>query len=895
MAFMRAKKMTLREARRVWVSCVLTLAAVVLLAGRAGAQTAGRPGRLAVTVVDQSGAVVPRAAVTVTGSESLTQTATVAPVSTNGVGVALFEGLLEGRYNIHVEFEGFDPVDVRDVRVRGADTRRRVTLRIKKVDQEITVSRDRQSSSLDPAGSAFSTVLTREQIAALPDDPDEMAEVLKAMAPPGSVLRVDGFTGGRLPPKSQIRSIRLPRLDMFAAQNHGGMSGMMFIDIMTMPGSGPLRGSVDFNFLDDALNARNPFTSTKPQEQLKRYGASLSGTITPNRTSFSINGGSSTQYTSPNLLAVLPNGSTVTDTLRQPRDSYNINARFDHAINKDHAVRASFDRDSSTSRSLGVGGFNLFERAYDSSSSTSMLRLSENGPIGRRFFTESRFQLRMADNSSRSVVEEPTIRVQDAFTSGGAQQRGGQHSTEYELATDLDYVRGAHSWRTGVLLEGGRYRSDDTINYLGTYNFASVADYLAGRPMSYSRRIGDPNISYSTYRAAVYVQDDYRIARTVLLSGGLRYGVQSQATDRWNLSPRVSAAWSPFKDGRITFRGSYGYFYDWLAGDLYKQTLLVDGFRQRETNIFNPSYPDPGAAGTTAPTNQYLWSDALALPAANRLSLGVDRTLSQNGRLSVSYTRNWGMGLLRGRNLNAPVGGVRPNTTFANMIEPVSDASSRSQAVSVNYSLVRMDIKRMFVMLNYTWSKSDSNTTGAFSISPSGEFLASEWGASGGDIRHRYGASFNISPVTNVTFGLNLRGQSGMPFNLTTGRDDNADGVFNDRPAGVPRNSARGAAQLDVGGRLSWGFGFGTPRQAGGPGGTQVMVAMGGGGGGLAPGFGGAAADKRFRIEFYVSGQNVLNRTNYTAYSFVMTSPFFGRPLAASQPRKFQVGARFAF
>ncbi|MCX6544961.1 MAG: TonB-dependent receptor [Acidobacteria bacterium] len=886
--------MTRRTPRRALFACGFALAAAVLAAGGASAQTPERRGRLVMTVADQSGAVIPLAVVTVTGSESLTQSAAIPPTSTNGVGIAVVEGLPEGRYTIHVEFPGFDPVDVRDVRVRGAETRRRITLRIKKLDQEITVRRDRQSSSLDPAGSAFSTVLTRDQIDALPDDPDEMAEVLKAMAPPGSVIRVDGFTGGRLPHKSQIRSIRLPRLDMFAAQNHGGMSGMMFIDIMTMPGNGPIRGSVDVHFLDDAFNARNPFTTTKPQEQLRQYGASLSGTITPNKTSFSLNGGGSSQYTSPNLLAVLPSGSTVTDTLRQPRDAYNFSARLDHALTRDHAMRLSVDRTSSTSRSLGVGGFNLFDRAYDNSSSTNLLRMSENGALGRKFFTESRFQLKTTGASNRSAVEAETIRVQDAFTSGGAQQRGGQRSTEFELASDLDYVRGAHSWRTGVLLEGGRYRSDDTTNYLGTYGFASLTDFLAGRPMSYSRRIGDPNVTYSTYRAAIYVQDDYRITRSLLVSPGVRYGVQSQVSDRWNLSPRMSAAWSPFKDGRMTLRGSYGYFYDWLAGDLYKQTLLVDGYRQRESNIFNPSYPDPGVDGATAPTNQYLWSDSLVLPSANRVSLGVDRTLSQNGRLSVSYTRGWGIDLLRGRNLNAPAGGVRPDPAFANRVELVTDAASRSQAVSMYYSFVRMDKKRMFLMLNYTLSKSETNTTGAFSIPPSGDSLQSEWGPSAGDIRHRVGASFNISPIPNVTVGINLRGQSGMPFNITTGRDDNADGVFNDRPAGVARNSARGAAQWDLGGRISYGFGFGTPRQAGGPGGGQVVINAGGGGG-LAPGFGGAAADKRLRLEFYVSGQNLLNRTNYTAYSFVMTSPFFGRPLAASQPRKLQVGARFTF
>jgi hypothetical protein len=68
-----------------------------------------------------------------------------------------------------------------------------------------------------------------------------------------------------------------------------------------------------------------------------------------------------------------------------------------------------------------------------------------------------------------------------------------------------------------------------------------------------------------------------------------------------------------------------------------------------------------------------------------------------------------------------------------------------------------------------------------------------------------------------------------------------------------------------------------------------------GGGGGLSQGFGGGAEDKRYRLEVYISGQNLLNRVNFTAYSFVMTSPFFGQPVAAAQPRKLQVGARFTF
>ncbi len=881
--------------KRRLIPVALALFLATLLGSPAPAQAQARRSRLVVTVADQSSAIIPNARVTVTGQDAATQAVPIAPVMTNGVGQGVVEGLAAGRYTIQVEFDGFETAVVRDVRVRGDEVRRRITLQIKKLDEAVTVSRDRRSSALDPQGDAFSTVLTREQIAALPDDPDEMAEVLKAMAPPGATFRVDGFTGGRLPPKSMIRSIRLPRMDMFAAQNHGGMSGMMFIDIMTMPGMGPLRGNADFNFMDDALNARNAFTPVKGQEQLRQVNYALAGTIRQNKASFSINGGVGSQYNSPNLYAKLPDGSTSDQSIRQPRDTFMLTSRVDYAINRDHAVRLSFDRNSSTAHTLGVGGFDLTDRAYQSSTTTNMLRASENGPLGRRFFVDSRLQVRWLDTSSQSSVELPTIRVMDAFTSGGAQRRGGQRQVDFEFASDLDYVRGAHSWRTGILVEGSRYRSDDLSNYLGTFTFASLADYAAGRPINYTRRTGDPSLSYSTFQAAAFIQDDYRLARTVLLSGGVRYGIQTHAGARANLSPRVTVAWSPQRDGSLTIRGAYGYFYDWISGDLYKQTLLLDGQRLSEVNIVNPSYPDPGAGWAATPTNRYLWPGDLALPHAHRLNVGFDKTISKNGRINMTYSFGWGRGLLRGRNLNGPENGVRPDASAANVIEPSAGAESKSSAINVGYSLMKMEWNRTFFVVNYTWSHATTDTTGAFSIPANGDNLTTEWGPSAGDIRHRLGVSFSTSPLRDLSVSLTARGQSGLPYNVTTGHDENGDGVLNDRPAGVGRNSARGAMQFDLGGRISYAIGFGTrPQNAGGPGGTQVMINVGGGGG-LAPGFGGGAADKRYRVEFYLAGQNLLNRVNYTSYSFVLTSPFYGRPVAASQPRKLQLGIRFAF
>src|SRR4029079_4904952 len=128
-------------------------------------------------------------------------------------------------------------------------------------------------------------VLSRDQIEALPDDPDEMEKTLKEMAGPGATLRVDGFRGGKLPPKAQIPLIRFSQA-MFAAENHS--AGHSFVDISTQPGLGPMRGSMDFSFRDESLNARNAFQPAKGPEQTQPDNTNLGGTTPKYGTPFSL-------------------------------------------------------------------------------------------------------------------------------------------------------------------------------------------------------------------------------------------------------------------------------------------------------------------------------------------------------------------------------------------------------------------------------------------------------------------------------------------------------------------------------------------------------------------------------------------------------------------------------
>ena len=444
------------------------------------------------------------------------------------------------------------------------------------------------------AAAPLPRVLSRDQIDALPDDPDEMEAVLKDMAGPGAVIRVDGFRGGKLPPKSQIRGIRFRR-DTFAAENHGG--GLVFVDITTSPGAGPLRGTADFTFRDESLNARNAFSPTQTPEQQQNYGFTLNGTLLKDRTSFSLTSNGTNSYDSQTIYAAVP-GTTVAGAVRRPTDRANFSARVDHALTKAFTLKATYQHNASDIDNLGVGGFNLPSRGYSSRTDENLLRGTVSGPIGRKAFMETRFQARHQTLDSASLTDAPAVTVLDAFTSGGAQVDGGRIANEFELASDIDYARGRHAARFGVLLEGGRYRSDEVRNAGGTFTFSSLDAYEAGRPSTYTQRSGDPLVHYSTVQLGVYAQDDIRLAKSLSLSVGLRQETQTHLDDWLNLAPRIGATWSPFKSGATTFRAGAGIFYDWYDGQTYEQTLRVDGIHQVDLAVLNPGYPDPLAGGS---------------------------------------------------------------------------------------------------------------------------------------------------------------------------------------------------------------------------------------------------------------------------------------------------------
>jgi hypothetical protein len=859
--------------RRVWLATIL---AILTVAAPVFAQ--GQRGRLLVTVADPTGAVIPDARVAVIGLDDATKVAIVPSAQTSAEGVATFSGLVPGRYSISAEFSGFNPGLLADVRVRPGDNKHIIALKIQTLQETVNVGQEDQAAASNRANASFGLKLSQDQLDALSDDPDELKKQLMDLAGPNAIIRVDSFEGMQLPPKAQIKSVHITR-DQFAAESPN--PGDTFVEVITQPGVGPIRGGFNTSVRAGAMSARSPFAPIRGPDQNERYGLNVGGTLKQNKSSFSLSVRGSQQYTAPNLYAATPSGGTRTEILRlrTPTDSLNVSGLVDYALTRDQTLRLGYYEDHYNQKNLGVGAYDFPERAYSSDNVYRYGRVQHAGPIGRRTFINTRVFAGTIVRSSRSAVDAPTIVVQDAFTTGGAQRRGDEHSWGMVLNSDLDYIRGIHSWRTGIQLESFGTRSTTERNYRGTFTFPNVDAYLAGTPSLYTRAVGDPLVKYVNSQIGVYLQDDLRISKGLTASPGIRYSTQNIARYPTGFEPRFGVTWAPTPGGKTTLRASAGIFHNFLQPNTYEQTLRIDGVRQRELIISNPSYPEPGAEGTVSTANKYVLGD-ISLSQNVRYSAGIDQNVSPQFRVNALYNYIHQSRLARGRNLNPHVNGVRPDPNFANVIETVTDGTllRHELYVNVNANLAPpgpaanrplVNWRRVAVVGSYQWIRARRNVGFPFDVPPSGT-LATEWGNGPADLPYWFNLSVNSTQLRNLNVGMTWQANSGYPYTETTGFDRNGDGILNDRPVGVGLWTLRGTPQSTLSARVAYTLTPGAPPNA-----TQAQI--------------------RYRVVLFGNVNNLMNHPNYGGFSGVMTSPFFKRPTSVNNPRRVDFGMNVNF
>ena len=622
-----------REAGRA----LTLMAALMLLSLSVAAQQS--LGTLRGNVRDELGGVIIGAVVTVSDAAGVEKTAT-----TDEQGNYIVPGLAPGSYTVRINQAGFAAYENLGVEVQPGGTQPLdIVLTVAIEQEEVTVTAESPVGT-EAESQAGAVVLRGEDLDALPDDPDDLAEALQALAGPGAgssedgaQVYIDGFTGGRLPPKESIREIRINRNPFSAEYDRLGYGR---VEIFTKPGTDGFRGQAFFNFNDESLNARSPFADVRAPYQSRRFGGNISGPLASKRASFFLDferrETDDNEVVSAIVLDPALNPIDLNQSVPSPDRRTTFSPRLDYQINATNTLVARYTFETSTRSNEGVGDFNLPSRAFDADTTQQTVQLTETAVINQKVINETRFQYERSRRRQEGGLVAPTIRVLEAFTGGGAQTGfAANEQDNFELQNYTSWSVGNHALKAGARLRADYLSDISESNFAGTFTFGggevpqldATGEVIAGAPPvqitsleRYRRTLlfsapncgtgpgqfpcltgaqirlrgggptqfsiagGDPQVSVSYVDFSPFIQDDWRVRPNLTLSAGLRYERQNNIGSNFDLAPRVAFAWSPAADPRrqtTVIRGGFGIFFQRFNQNLTLQAERTVGGAQQ--------------------------------------------------------------------------------------------------------------------------------------------------------------------------------------------------------------------------------------------------------------------------------------------------------------------------
>jgi hypothetical protein len=460
------------------------------------------------------------------------------------------------------------------------------------------------------------------------------------------------------------------------------------------------------------------------------------------------------------------------------------------------------------------------------------------------------------------------------------------------------------------------------------------------------RVYGAPADTFDDTRVALFAQDSWDINESWHLNYGLRYDVSTfelddsarvdsvianggAQRDTNNIAPRIGFTYTPGAKSKWILRGGAGVFYDKLVLGFPAVSAITS---QTQIRLFFPLTVDPAAAllfeeiirEATPEQIDSLWPDEetqrrfamrfstapeLETPYTLQYNLGFDLTTTPRSVFRVNAVRSLGYNVPLMLDLN-PVDGKVPNGVpcAAENFEPDGivpchlddpDVGSivgittegQSWYWALDTSWRWQSVSDAWISASYTLSRAEDEgfdpLKNGVAVPPDSRNLSGERGRSDSDRRHRLVLSGDV-PLK--WWGLRLSGvaryNSGAPFNVTTGQDNNLDGILTDRPDGVTRNTGE-QTNLVALNAFRAAEGLAPVNDLDEPSFFQMDVRL----------------YKRFPFnsgkgtgEVFLQVFNLFNRENYATIEGRATARNFGEGIAlAGPPRSVELGLRFGY
>jgi len=854
-------------------------------------------------VADPSGAIVPNAEVDLVDGTG----AVAATLHSDGEGNFQIVAPAIGDYTLIVSEAGFDTVKTA-VKL-GAPSATplntpmlHIVLPISSMATTINVNAGSNVDLADSANNGDTSVMSASELKALPIFDNDYSTAMSAfmdsgtMGTGGSGLLVDGIEANRATVSaSAVQEIRINQ-DPYSAQYYWPGRGQM--EIITKSAADHYHGQFNFLFRDSALNAQTALTASKPFEQRRVYEGHVTGPIPHARNSgFLI----SFNRAEEDLSAVVV--ATIADTTADPSGLFQANVpaptrdtefstRASHQFGDKHSAYAQYAYQDTNDQNQGVGGQTLAAGGYNSHYREDDVFFHVDSTLSPILLNQLSVVLERDRDQNTNAAEAPQVSVSGDFVGGSAQNDSVATEYNFRMSDMASWTYGHHTVKVGIgVPHFSRRVFDDNTNALGTYTFAptlaadgvtvltsALQNYAENLPSGFTQNTGQVHFVYHQQEMGTFIQDQWKVTDRFSLTPGLRYDWQNfLATDRLSFSPRLSFAWVLDPDAKMVVRGGGGIYYDRFGGGpLLDLARYQNAARRALTISLNPSTePGTGCVPITSCVTLAAQPPSLAelqpgakVPYQVQYGLSIERGFGKSGVGSVTAYSIKGIDRFRSVDINAPTPESdyteRPNPEYARIREMQPEGTFWGNGLDVSYRGV---LNKYFTGFGrYTWSRFESNQEG-ISWFPQNQYDPNaEWANSSWDRRNRLGmyAIFNHESIANLSVGIFAN--SGQPWTVLSGADPYGDDLFNERPAGVARNTENLPAYYDL--DVRWGHDFH-----------------------LTP----SKDEESPKLGFSAGAFNVLNHENGTAVDQVESSPSFGEVTTAAPSRRIQLAMRFEF
>ena len=821
------------------------------------------------TVQDPTGAVIPDAQVSLESTNGMK----IARGLTNGTGVFRLAVANSGRYVLDVAEPGFRELRQSVTVKAGVQPALRISLVVEAKDETVTVGSDGFSShvSTEIEQNQSAHVVDQNALDRLPVfDANYLSTLSRFLDPDavgtsGASLIVNGVeANGPGVTASAISSVKIDNNPYSALYARPGRAR---IELTTEPGTPQFHGSATFLYRDSLFDATEPFATVKPGEQRTYLEGSLTGPLsTSKKTTFLLSLQKDHDDQEAIVLAALPT-SLVQKNVPNPTQHYFISSRVFHDYGQANELWAGYSYEHETVSDAGVGGNVLPEAGTNTLFFEHEINVQDTYVLSPHLVNLGHFLVGHFDNQTHDIQEGPGINVSGSFTGGSAQ--ADFRETEYHFdGTDIvTYTNGKHELKFGIdIPDISRRAYDDFTNREGAYSFASLDDYAAAKPFSFLLQNGHGHVPFLDMTFAGILQDTIRVSPKLSVAVGARYYWQNHFHDvKHDIAPRLDLAYAPWQKGKTVLRGGTGIFFDRTGPTPISDLLHFNGGTLRRYLVLNPSYPVTNPQLAATPTSVVTLDSRAIIPYTVQYGFGIEQQITKDSSLTLNYVGSRRIDMFRSIDANAPLPpafAARPNPSLGQNRLIQSDGYQKSNSLQIGFQ--GHPVSFFTGQAQYTLAKTYNNTSGITHFPAASYAPNADWGRSDKDQRNKFDLLGTFTAQRLFAFGVALSAYSGLPVDVTTGSDENNDGLALDRPAGVPRNSMHGPGYLDLDLNLSHDFPLKKKKE--GPVGTLSFNSF-----------------------------NVLNHENDTTYIGVISSPFFGEPVSAQPPRRMQLNLSIKF